>query len=117
MSITQFKFIVLGKNWTLRLMKRKKYAKKNGSDSLAMTYIHKRRIDLSPKGVDLETLIHELVHAFITECCTRSTDMSVDDMEEVFCDLMAKHGSVILLTADSLMEQISKANQEPACSS
>lgn len=106
MKITQFKFTVLGKNWTLRLMKRKKYAKKNGEDTMAMTYRHKRRIDLSPYGRDFETIAHELTHAYLTELCTSSADLSPDAQEEVFCELMAKHGSVLLQTAQALYDKI-----------
>lgn len=111
-SITQFKFQVLGKSWTLRLMKRKKYAKKNGKDSLAITYIHKRRIDLSPKGRDLETIVHEITHAFFTELCTSSAELTRDALEEIFCEIMSKHGATILETGAALHRAIEALDPE-----
>lgn len=106
MKPTQFRFQVLGKNWTLRLMKRKKYREKNG-ETFAVTVFHKRRIDLAPDGRDLETITHELVHAYIHELCIATTnEMTVDDMEEVFCELMARRGRELLDLADSLHARI-----------
>lgn len=108
MRPTQFRFEVLGKPWTLRLMKRKKYKDKNGKDSVAVTMGYKRQIHLSPFGHDLETIVHELVHAYLNELCLNSTtEMSADDMEEVFAELMAKRGRELLDLADTLFSRIS----------
>lgn len=101
-KISQFKFEVLGKTWVLRLMKRKKYARKNGTDSLAITYRQKRRIDLSPFGRDLETITHELTHAYLQELCLGSADPDAEALEEIFCEMMAKHGSKLLEQASDL---------------
>jgi hypothetical protein len=105
-QITQFRFEVLGKVWTLRLMKRKKYAKKNGKDSVAMTYRQKRRIDLSPFGKDLETITHEITHAYLTELCLDSANPDADALEEIFCEMMAKHGAVLISQSLELYNQI-----------
>jgi hypothetical protein len=107
MQPTQYRFKILGKSWVLRLMKRKRYAKKNGNDSVAITKTHKRRIDLGPNGRDLETLIHELVHAYLSEMCIGTTyEITLNDMEEVFAELMAKRGRELLNLADSLYQRI-----------
>ena len=107
MRPTQFRFEVLGKPWTLRLMKRKKYKDKHGIDSVALTTFHKRRIDLSPFGRDLETIVHELVHAYIYELCQPDpAGVTVDELEESYCELMAKHGRGLLNLADSLHARI-----------
>jgi hypothetical protein len=97
---------VLGKVWVIRLMKRKKYKKKNGGDSRALVYFEKRRIDLSPRGRELEIITHELVHAFLYEMCVDPHTMTVDDLEEVYCDLMAKHGQTLLDTAKDIYSRI-----------
>lgn len=108
---TQFSFEVLGKSWTLRLMKRGKYMKKNGKDSVAMTTFNKRRIDLSPYGRDLETIVHELTHAFLHEMCQPDPhSVTVDELEETYCEMMAKRGREIIELADSLYAQASGAS-------
>lgn len=100
------KFQILGKEWTLRILKRKAYIKKNGQNSVGITHLQKRRIDLHPKGRDLETIVHELLHAYLTELCTGSTDLEDDQLEEVFAELLAKRGREMLDLADSLYEQV-----------
>lgn len=100
-------FEIMGKSWTLRVLKKKKYHKKNGTDSVAITYINKRRIDLGPDGVDLETIIHELTHAYLTEICTKSALLDDEQMEEIFAELMSKRGREMLDLADALHGEVS----------
>ncbi len=104
--MTKIKFQILGKPWLLRVLKKRKYNKKNGADSVAITYINKRRIDLGPGGMDLETVIHELVHAYLAELCTKSTELDDEQLEEIFAELMAKRGREMLDLADSLFAQV-----------
>jgi hypothetical protein len=99
-------FTVLGKVWTLRLLKKKKYKQKNGSDSVAVTKAYKRTIDLGPNGMDKETLVHELWHAFLAECCTFSADLTIEAFEEICAELMAKRGQEILDTAEELLNSM-----------
>lgn len=109
-KVKEVRFTVFGKPWTMRLMKRRSYNKKNGKDTLAMTYRLKHRIDISPNGVDLETITHEVVHAYVTELCLSSAEISVESMEEIFCELIAKHGTAILATARELHRSALDAN-------
>jgi hypothetical protein len=101
------KFEILNKEWVLRVLKRKKYNRTNGNDSVAITDGWKRRIDIAPNGVDYETLVHELVHAYLVEMCVKTTnEITVSDLEEVYAELMAKRGRELLDLADKLMVQI-----------
>ncbi len=102
----KLKFEILGKKWTIRLLKKKKYKAKNGSDSVAITSVNGRRIDLGPKGRDIETITHELFHAYLGECCTHSADLDDDSMEEICAELMAKRGQELLDLADELLMRI-----------
>lgn len=87
-------------------MDKKSYRKHNEDDSLAITDVHKRRIDVSPKGFDRETIIHELIHAYIAEMCIHSCDLDADNLEEFFAELFAKRAEEILEQADDLMCRI-----------
>lgn len=102
----KIKFEILGKEWTLRVLKKKKYRRANGINSVAITHTTKRRIDLGPGGMDLETVIHELVHAYLTEICTKSADLEDEQLEEIFAELMAKRGREMLDIADKLYGEI-----------
>lgn len=102
-----FVFPILGKEWQLRILKKKKYNKKRGKDSVATTIAYKRRIDIHESGTDLETLIHELVHAYLHELCLGScTKLSAEDIEEFFAELMAKYGRELLELAEAVYMEI-----------
>lgn len=104
-----FHLRIVGKSWRLRVLNREQYnKKKTRSGSVAITYVHKRRIDLSPEGCDKETIIHELVHAYLYEMCVHSADLDADAIEEFFAELMAKRGQELLNLAQTLFERISK---------
>lgn len=96
-------FDIAGKKWVMRLLTKKQYRKKYGRDSVAITNIDKRRIDVSHRGVDKETFVHELVHAYLGEFCTHSADLDDENLEEIFAELMAKRGEEILKLADDLL--------------
>lgn len=100
------KFKVLRQPWTLRLLDNAAYKKKNGRDSVAITKMHKRRIDLSPRGFDLETIVHELLHAYSHELCVSSMDVEKENLEEFYAELMAKRGYELLDLANGLYKKI-----------
>ena len=105
-------FDILGKRWTLRLLRRRKYVKKNGDDSHAVTKTWKRTIDLGPTGYDVETIRHELVHAFLAEMGYESVgELTAAQVEELCCELFARRGAEILALADELLEKM--ANPPP----
>jgi len=109
----KIKFEILGKKWSLKVFSPQKYTKKHGYDSLAVTIMWKRKIAVHGEGVDKETIIHELVHAYMHEFCLKSTnDISAEDLEEIFCEMMAKWGREILDMADSLLVMIDKIQKE-----
>lgn len=102
----KIQFLVLGKSWTLRLLARKKYVRKNGTNA-AVTAGWKRIIDLGPRGYDLETIRHELVHAYLTEMGYDCVDnLTAAQMEELCCELFARRGQEILDLADELLEKM-----------
>lgn len=103
----QIRFKVLDKTWTIRLMTSKGYAKKHSDDSLGITTMYKRRIDLSPFGLTYEVVCHELIHAYLHEMCFTSTnEVTRDDLEEVFAELFSKRGEEIIALAKLILTQI-----------
>lgn len=100
------RFDILGKKWKLFTMTARDYKKEWGKDSVAVTETKQRKIYLSPGGVELCTIIHELVHAYVAELCLSSTSMSTDDLEEVFAELMASRGQELLDLATYALSRI-----------
>ncbi len=105
------KFEILGKEWKMKILKNRRYKKKNGDDSVAITHYWKRQIDVPMMGIDLETITHELTHAYLTEMCHDTTALKAKDLEEVFAELMAKRGRELLDLADSLFAQATANTQ------
>lgn len=99
---------ILGKTWTFRLLDKKAYkSKKSRRNSLAVTYFHKRRIDFSPSGVDIETVIHEIVHAYMYEMCLHScNELTTADMGEVYAELLSKRGKELLALGDKVLREL-----------
>ena len=111
----KIEFDVMGKKWVVRVLKHKKYSKKNGEDSLAVTLSWKRRMDITLPGVNLETIVHELTHAYLAEMCVSScNEITLEDQEEVFAELLAKRGRELLDTADKLHAEIIKQIEHKA---
>ncbi len=107
------KFTVLGKRWELRLMTDQEYYRKRHRwDTLAVTYTTKRRIHFSPDGLDRETIVHELLHAYLAEMCTYSASLDKDQLEEVFAELISKRGYELLQQADALHGHIKRKAKE-----
>lgn len=107
-------FRILGKRWKIKKLGKKKYKKKYGRGSCAITIVYKRMIVLGPKGYDRETIVHELVHAYLSELCLHSADFDEDNLEEVFCELLAKFGNKLLSQAHDLHKRLNSAKYSNA---
>lgn len=99
-------FKILGKDWKLLLVAKKRFKNKGCSDTIAYTSGDDRKIFLGSQGKGIETIRHELVHAFLAELCLGSTDLDNDNLEEIYADFMAKRGRELLDLADVLLDLI-----------
>lgn len=104
-------FTILGKPWKIRVLTARSYVKTHGKGSLACTETLKREIDLHPDGMDRETVVHEIGHAYIAELGTSSAVMiSIEALEEVFCEILAKFGFEILATSSEIYHKLNAAS-------
>ena len=109
----KIKFKILDKKWRIKLYPSKKYVKKHGYDSLAVTIAYKRKIDVHADGFNTETIYHELIHAYLHEMCLSSTnEITKDDLEEIYSELFAKRGEEIIVLCANLMKSIKKIYDE-----
>lgn len=102
------KIPILGRHWKVTLVADEKFEAKFGADVAAVTLPTLREIIFCDGQVSLETVKHELVHAYYHDTCTSSADLTPDQVEEVFCDLFAIHGAAILKTAGVLYRELQK---------
>lgn len=94
-------FHVMGKLWKAYFTDTRYFNKTYGVDTLAATETDEKKVFFRAKKLPSEeTIIHELVHAYLWETGLRSMDLDVDQLEELFCELCSKHMRVLLATAD-----------------
>lgn len=99
------KFKILGRTWTLKIYTKRKYQKKCGVDSVACCKGWKRTLCLSPAGFRIETIYHEIFHAYLHEA-TGGLILDVDTLEEVMCEVMAKRGAEFLKLGRKLRRDV-----------
>lgn len=51
-------------------------------------------------GLTIQTVIHELIHAYTEELAFNELDLDSDQVEEFYAELFARHGQHILAQAD-----------------
>ncbi len=90
--------VILGHKWKARLLKGKwPYHEQD----LAIALPDKKEIHF--RSMSYETVVHELTHAYVEEICIGAVKLGSDQLEEIMCELFAKHGSVILKQAKELL--------------
>jgi hypothetical protein len=99
---------VLGHEWIIYFLSAKEFRRKYGGNTLGVAECDERQITLLSRGLKLETLVHELHHAYVGELCVDVADLSGDQMEEVCADLMARYGARLLKQADDILAKYQK---------
>lgn len=104
-------FKIMGKDWTICVLNKKKYKKKHGMGTLAVTHREKRYIDINTvDSLEREVVMHELLHAYSAELCIDSMDLDSENYEEFFAELFSKRGYEILAVAEDLFWRLKDEN-------
>jgi len=93
------KIQIKGATWECRLLTKKKYEKLHGYDSSAITVGNARQIDFLKADLIPGFVIHELLHAYVYECNTESSNLDPDQREELCCSILGEYIHTIVLTA------------------
>lgn len=90
------KISILGKTWDIRAYSKRRYERKHpGTVGVCLGW--KKQIRFLKKGLSTETIAHELTHAYFDELCVGDpTRLKKRDMEEAYCELLAKYGETLL---------------------
>lgn len=78
------------RKWKVKVLSDKVFDQNFGEHRVAVTAYNadKGYIYFKKSHLDRGTIIHELVHAYLSDM---NLDGSMDDVEERFCDLIANH--------------------------
>lgn len=99
-------FQVMGRKWNVILQDTKRFRKSQCDKTIAYTDGDEREIHVGTQGRDIETIRHELVHAYMAEFCLNSADLDNENLEEIYADFMAKRGHELLKLADVIFKRI-----------
>jgi hypothetical protein len=104
-----FKYTIMGEAWTIKILSRLPKGWDH-SDS-AITIPAQNLIVFNKKEFSLWNLIHELTHAYHKYLCLDSTtEMTLADREEIYCEMMAKYGIRIISDALVILLRAVKGN-------
>lgn len=101
-----YPFDVLGLPWTAHFLPKKTFNRhhaEDGYDVAAVTVCDDKQIHFRRAKLTRETVIHELCHAYIFELGAARADLNSDQLEEVYCDMVAKFGERIWKQADEIL--------------
>lgn len=101
-----FEILVLGTKWKVFLHDEDKYVRRHGDDSAGITIPALNEIHFNEEEFTREVMVHELCHAFFAETCTGSAGLDSRQTEEVFCDMIGKHGDKVLRMARKLYKEL-----------
>lgn len=75
---------------------------KDAPNAAAICWSVHKRIDFRTDEVELQHIIHELCHAYISYLYVENSNLSVDQFEEAICSLFANHGKLIIEQAHEI---------------
>lgn len=97
---------VLGKSWELFVLNDDTFAHMYGEDLAAITRPDVRQLVFASSELNLGNVTHELCHAYYASLCTAAASLTLNQQEEVFCEMFAEHGSAILKTSKLLLKAL-----------
>lgn len=92
--------------WNYRVLSTEKYTELYGPDSAAITDMETKTIDIAENGLNLDTIIHEIFHAYKNYLCIDSAEMTNDAIEEIYASFFAKNSFKILEKASIMYEKL-----------
>lgn len=102
-----YRFDVLGNEWTVYYCSKKYFCKKFPEDKVgtyALTVCDDRKIYLRTDKMSRETIRHELGHAYIWDMGAACAALEPHQLEEIYCELVAKYGKRIHKQGDQIAE-------------
>lgn len=103
---------VMGKRWRIYVLDDKDYDRRCGDDSIGICDEPKRAIYFRLSELTMETIRHELAHAYLSEASFTVLELTHLQQEELFCEIVAKHGLTIVDTAASIHSTFRRLKQK-----
>lgn len=107
----KFKITICGDAWTVHYLTQKDFERKFGKRDTAYTIYGGRGIRqmwFNSGDTTIQTIRHEVTHAFMSYQYLGSTKISIEDAEEIFCDIIANRLEEIRRVSNRIRSKICK---------
>lgn len=101
----KLKLDVKGHEWTVAILPKWRFERRFGASNLAFCDTEKRTLFFSKPSLTEEVLLHEMVHAYLSESCVDSAELTQKQTEEVAADLFSKYGARMIAQARELLSE------------
>ena len=91
--------------WEVLFFEEEKFVRRFGEEIGACTLTEDRKLCFHDGDFTKEFIIHELAHAYYSYLCLGSTTLTNDQLEEVWCDLIARFGPTMIRQANSIYKE------------
>lgn len=81
---------IKGAHYEFILQSPQTYKRNHGSDSSAITYIKEKKVYFKTDDFTPNVVRHELIHVFVAESHTSSANLTEEQLEELFCEIIAE---------------------------
>jgi hypothetical protein len=102
------RFAIKGKRWRVTLLTDRSFFKHDQTALALCELPPDRRILLKKSQINLQNIMHEVFHAFKSECCLNSAELDSSQVEELMCDIFAEHGEEALELSRWILKEITK---------
>ena len=114
-AITTITIPIRGRDWTFKLLQDrifdKLHNKEDSESNTAMTVPERYEVHFKKSDLMFRDIKHELGHVYSFMSGTKSVDTSPDDIEELFCDIIADFGSEITMLSERILENFQSINR------
>ncbi len=101
--------------WTIKVVTSKQMAKEreDGKDIAGLYIADTKTILIEKDHVEQQVVLHELVHAYWSCLCLSDTsNLNIDDMEEICAEFIASKGEIMVKKAKKLVKDLHKMMEE-----
>jgi hypothetical protein len=94
--------------WKIQLLTVDKFTAKNGENCYGITDTDAKVIDFRRDAVTAAVVRHEIFHAYFTLSLVASSNLSMDQTEEVCAELMGKYGEQYIRDSRKVFNYLQK---------
>ena len=102
-----FSININGDLWTYSTLTTEEFKVINeGVDVEGLTQLNKRRIYIHADNLKQNVIIHELIHVYKSYLCLDSTDLTADQLEEIYCEFFSRNWHKIIITGAKIFKNL-----------